>query len=494
MRVSLLIIILSIVSAPIFAQGTFPNQRDDSYPLLGLKRAWGAFERAKNDLERNEQLMKKGLISQATYDQSKSTYLDAEVNYQQSLLVVLFEKQFVSVKQAVKYQDERGKKWVKIVLENTTGFNAEYQQIIQKNDSLLSIIRPDLIHNIYVSLSNDDAAIISKPYEQKLSVLKAGEPAELQFEVLQDVDALTVNIVYGNGTTRNPKVYLEKDASVNKVLFQSPQFSQEVELNGNTNYSLDLELFSGSENTFKLDVINLPKSINKFFVERGTERRISQIRFNQSSNTRNTDLRVFLPDRLNDTIQMDSAIPFFAVAIPADRMQEFKNLNSKIWTEEELIEAEIGYIKLELIPRGVGRLKVKVPQLFLTSQDLQTVTTLIKVENEGTRSLQNVEFELDLPFGWKYELEPTFIEELDIRTEKEVKLSITPMKNATVGRYEARLKTTSISDNSPVVADDKLITIQIPAQASSVGTGLLLLALVLLIGGLVYGGIKISKK
>jgi len=39
---------------------------------------------------------------------------------------------------------------------------------------------------------------------------------------------VTVNMIYGKGTQRSLKVYLEKDASENKVIVQSQQFSQEV--------------------------------------------------------------------------------------------------------------------------------------------------------------------------------------------------------------------------------------------------------------------------
>ena len=67
-------------------------------------------------------------------------------------------------------------------------------------------------------------------YEAKIDQLKFGEPVQLDFTMLQDLDIVSVNIIFGKGTQRTLKVYLEKDATVNKVLVQSTQFSQEVKL------------------------------------------------------------------------------------------------------------------------------------------------------------------------------------------------------------------------------------------------------------------------
>jgi len=75
-----------------FAQVNY-NQRDDKYRLLGLKRAKEAYEAASSEFDRYKDLLAKGLISQAEFDRNKSVFADAEVNYQQSLLAVLFESQ-----------------------------------------------------------------------------------------------------------------------------------------------------------------------------------------------------------------------------------------------------------------------------------------------------------------------------------------------------------------------------------------------------------------
>ena len=354
--------LLFLVPAEATAQSPFPNARDDSYPLLGLKRAKSSYERAASVLARQEELYDRDLISPEEYENALNTFQDAEVNYQQSLLVLLFEQQFVSIKRALKTQDEDNKKRVRVTLENTSSANAEFEQVVNMEDELFRSLQPDIIHNIYVSLSNDDGAIISSPYEIKLEELRSGIPETIEFDLLQDLDELTVNIIYGNGSSRSPKVFLEKDASANKVLIQSERFSQEVELGESANYGLGLELFSGVEDTYKLEVVNLPNSVTRYFNEQGQQGRISQIKFTESNNNIRANLSVSLPDRPTADVPMDDPINFYVMAVPITKLTEF---NEKVgpWTIEEIEEFDVGYVQLEMIPRGVGRLVVKTPQL-----------------------------------------------------------------------------------------------------------------------------------
>ncbi len=493
-RYILLLLCLILIVPVSNAQTPFPNARDDSYPLLGLKRAKSSYDRALSEMNRVEELFKKKAISQEEYDRARNTFLDAEVNYQQSLLVLLFEQQFVSIVDAIKSQEENGTKKVRVTVANTSGATAEFAQIIDMEDEIFRALQPDVIHNIYVSLSNDQGAIISSPYEVKLSELRSGSPKTVEFELLQDVDEATVNIIYGNGSSRSPKVFLQKDASANKVLIQSERFSQEIELGNQATYGLGLELFSGVDDTYKLEVVNLPQSIARSFSEVGAQGRISQLKFNESNNTRQVSLNISLPDRPTNDVIMDTPIDFYVMAVPQEKVSEINDRRQETWTEEEVKALDVGYVKLEMIPKGVGQLVIKAPQLFKTGKAGEAVNFTFTVVNEGSRRLDNIEFELDAPFQWKKEIDPVIISELGIREEKTVTLTLTPTDDVSVGKYETRMRSTSLSDNQPAIAEDKTFTVQINAEASVVGTSLILLLIIGLVGGLVFFGIKLSRK
>ncbi|MFQ5568709.1 MAG: NEW3 domain-containing protein [Rhodothermales bacterium] len=474
--------------------GTFFNQRDDAYPLLGLKRAKEAYETSRAEYERQKELFDKQLISRQALENAFRSFSDAEVNYQQSLLSVLFEQQYVVVSRAVKFQGRGGRKRVRLTLKNSTGGTAEFQKLIGIEDELFRSLQPDRIDNIYISLLNDDNAIISQPYEQKIDVLTVGEPVTVDFGLLQDLDAVTVSLLYGNGTQQSRKIFLEKDASVNIAAIQAEQFSQEVDLGGSTDYAMTLELFSGVSNTFKLEVVNLPSEITSYFLDPGTSNRLSQFQFTEGVNTREAALRVFLPERPTGEVNMDEAIPFYAVAIPRERVDEIGTLRDRTLTQSEIEALNVGYVRLELVPRGIGEILVRAPQLFHTIKPDETVDVNVEIVNEGTRRLDNVRIEADLPLNWTDVIEPDVVEKLDINEEQRVQLRFTPPEDIAPGRYEIRIRTTSLSDNQPIEGEDKTVTIEVEQKANVLGTFFLIFVIVGLVVGIVVFGIRLSRR
>lgn len=496
MRIMILSVIILFL-LPYLSEGQgnpYFNQRDDKYRLLGLKRAKEAFEFSRKEFERQQDLHRKGLLSQAELDRSRVSFSDAEVNYQQSLLAVLFETQFISVERAVKYQARDGKKHVRLTLINTSGGNAEFQKLVGMEDQLFRSLQPDIIPNIYVSIANTENSIISQPYEAKIDELRFGHPKELDFVLLQDLDAVVVNLIYGNGSSRAMKIFLQKDATQNRVIVQSQQFSQEAELGKTATFDLTLELFSGTTNTFALEVVNLPQQLNRYFKDPQTQARLSQFKFLENANTRRAALDVSLPDRPSSDIRMDIPIPFFVLVIPRDRMDEFRNAGSRQWTMEEIEKLQIGYVKLELVPRGKGRLLVRAQQLYHSIGADGVVRLPVELVNEGTRRLDNVKVEADVPLNWTKKVDPMVIPSLDISEERRIMLEFTPPPGIAPGRYEIRLRTTALSDNQPVNGEDKTITAEVQAQTNVLGTMIVVLLILGTIGGIVWYGVKISRR
>ena len=488
-------IFIGFLPQQIFGQtGSYFNQRDDQYRLLGLKRAREVYESAKAEYERSKEMLERELISQQELERVKSIYVDAEVNYQQSLLAVLFEKQYVVVKKALKYQAKDGYKHVRLTLANTSGGGADYKTLLNIDDDLFKSLQPEVIHDVYVSLQNDDGAIISQPYEAKIEKLRYGKPVMLDFALLQDLDAVTVSMIYGNGSQRNAKIFLQKDASENKVIVQSEQFAQEVELGSEATFDLTLELFSGTNNTFNLVAVNLPPQINRYFIDPASNARLSRFKFTERTNTRRAGLKIFLPDRPFEQIEIDKPIPFYVLVFPQKMAGNLKDLHKKKWTQQELEKLNIGFVRLELVPRGIGRLLVRAPQLFYSIKEDEKAEIVFDVINEGSRSLNNVEIEVDLPLQWRKELQPQMISNLNIKEEKRVKLTLLPPEDVSAGRYEFRIRTSSLSDDQPVNGEDKTITVEVESKANIAGTSLIILLMLSIIIGIVIFGVKLSKR
>jgi uncharacterized membrane protein len=191
---------------------------------------------------------------------------------------------------------------------------------------------------------------------------------------------------------------------------------------------------------------------------------------------------------------MDRPIKFFVLVIPSERMGEFKDLQRRQWSEEEIGKLRIGYVKLELVPRGTGRLLVRAQQLYFSINSAGAVDMTIELVNEGSRRLDDVEINADLPLNWSKAIEPAVINALDIGEEKKVHLHFTTPQEIGVGRYDIRLRTSGLTDNQPVTGEDKTVTVEVQAQASILGTLLLVILILGLVAGMVVFGIRLSKK
>ena len=240
--------------------------------------------------------------------------------------------------------------------------------------------------------------------------------------------------------------------------------------------------------------MNLPQQINRFFKDVGSNARLTQIRFTESAHSRKAALDVSLPDRPTSDVTMDKPITFYVLVVPTGRMKDLADLTTRVHTEEEIAALKVGSVKLELVPRGKGRLLVRAPQLYHVINADGSVTMSVDVVNEGTRRLDNVKLDVDLPFSWTKTVEPAVIPTLDINEEKRLKVDVAPPAGIAVGRYEFRLRTSGLSDNQPVNAEDKTVTVEVAAEAGVVGTILLVLAILGLVGGLVVFSIRLSRR
>ncbi len=290
------------------------------------------------------------------------------------------------------------------------------------------------------------------------------------------------------------KIFLQKDATVDKVAVRSEQFSQEIELGKSATFDLSLELFSGANKTYSFLVLNLPKQIARFFKDPAGDARLSSVKFTESSHTKKAALEITLPERPTDDVLMDNPIAFFVVVTPRDLLEKFNNPGEKNWSEEDLKKLDVGYVRLEMIPRGKGRLLVRTPQLYHAIKPDESARMYIEIMNEGSHRLDNIEISADLPFNWRKNLSNEVIPSLDIGEETRVELEFSPPSDVAVGKYDIRLKIGAVSNNQPVLSEDKNFTIEIQASANVFGTALLTILIVGLVGGIVVFGVRLSKK
>ena len=163
-------------------------------------------------------------------------------------------------------------------------------------------------------------------------------------------------------------------------------------------------------------------------------------------------------------------------------------------TQKEIDQIQAGKIRLELIPKGVGRITVRALSLYHEIKTGDSLSMKITVMNDGTRVLDNIKITTENPLNWKTVIEPDVIATLAPGKENEVLLSILPPDDVNVGAQEVKIKTQATANNRTVETEDKTVRIQVEARTPIFGTIMLILLLVGILIGIVVFGIRLSKR
>jgi hypothetical protein len=484
-----------LVLATLFFAQNVP-QESQSMKLLRLKSSQLSLELKRADFERYLKLKEEGLTSEADFAQRQTAYLQAQVDYQQSLISFMGSEARISVASAVKYQDQSGKKFVRVGLRYAS---KELKELAKLNISAEELFPLDFmkeIKDVYVSLLSE-GKIISDPYEQVVKSLPIESERDVTFQLLKDVETLEVSVSY-SGKDEKTAVYLQKGISANIVTVNSAQFSQEADLEGTATYDLSLEKFSGEANVFKLEVANLPQQITYEFSDPTTQARLSQIKFSEGVTSLKLQLKLYLPKNPDSQVVLDKPMEFFVLAMDNDqtaKLREIEKAKPGAAIEAKDIDVmKAGSVKLELIPRGVPKVEVQAVNLYHEIKVGETVNMDVTVKNTGTRKLNNIRVFCDLPLNWRVEINPDLIPSLEQNKEQVVAIKFIPPTDVSVGDYEPKVRTDSAAENRRVESEDKIVRIHITSKTNVLGITVLILLLVGLLVGIVVFGIKLTRR
>ena len=494
LKISVLVLLLVVPFHHGYSQDAMRAQESQTLKLLTLKKAQLQLEMRKGEFDRALKLQESGLISDQDFVQIRTAHLQAQVDYQEALISFMGSEARISVASAVKYQDKTGKKFVRVSLRYSS---KELKQLEELNIDAKDIFPLDFlreIKDVYVSLKSE-GKIISDPYEKTMQSLALEQEKQVTFQLLKDVENLDVNVFY-SGKDETTSVYLQKGLSANIVTVNSAQFSQEADLESEATFDLSLEKFSGEENVFRLRVVNLPQQISYEFVDTQTQARLSQIKFTEGVTSMQLSLRLYLPKNADEHVIIDQPLEFYCLALDGEQSARLSEMlsDSPILETKEIDSLRAGRVKLEIIPRGVGKVEVQAVSLYHEIKVGQSVSMEVRVKNTGTRRLNNIRVFTDLPLNWRSEIQPDLIPSLDQGKEEIVAIDFLPPEGISVGDYEPKIKTECIADNRQVESEDKIVRIHVSAKTNVLGISLLVLFLVGLLVGIVVFGIKLTRR
>jgi uncharacterized membrane protein len=160
----------------------------------------------------------------------------------------------------------------------------------------------------------------------------------------------------------------------------------------------------------------------------------------------------------------------------------------------DITALKAGSIRLELIPRGVGKIEVQAVNLYQEIKVGEEARMDVRIKNTGSRTLNNIRVFTDLPLNWRSEVKPDLITALEQSKEETVAIRLMPPADVSVGDYELKIKSNCSADNRKVEAEDKTVRIHITSKANILGISLLVFMLVGLLVGIVAFGIKLTQR
>jgi len=488
------LLILTLLIGCFHALHSQQQQESQTTKLLTLKKAQLRLEETKGDFERALKLREQGLRSEEDFARIQTSYLQAQVDYQQALINFMGSEARISVASAVKFQDAAGKKYVRVMLRYSS---KELKELAKLNISAQDLFPLDFmkeIKDVSVSLKSE-GKIISDPYEKTIASLPLETEKDVTFQLLKDVENLDIDVFY-SGKDETTSVYLQKGVSANIVTMNSAQFSQEADLESQASFDLSLEKFSGEANVFKLFVINLPHQITYEFTDPLTSARLSQIKFTEGVTNMKLLLKLYLPKNADAQVVIDKPIEFYALTLDNNQATGLNERLEKTpqFSPKDIDSLRAGNVKLELIPRGVGKIEVQAVNLYHEIKVGEHVEMEVRVKNAGTRKLNNIRLYSDLPLNWRAEISPDLIATLEQNKEEVVRLRFLPPADVSVGDYEPKVKTECVADNRRVDSEDKIVRIHISSKANVLGITVLILLLVGLLVGIVVFGIKLTRR
>lgn len=502
---------LLVISAPLVSWSRAEAQEgwltgSPQKRVLELQRTRIDLTSELEELKRAEQLFEEGLISESDVERARAKADKARLSYQEAMLELAVVPPRLSVQRAVKREGPGGERFVTLTLVNLTAGPSPSEPtadpVFPGLQELVEFSRRP-IRDIFVSLRDTGAtssgnpsplrgATVALPYERYVPELAFGESRDLEFQLLRDVSSVLVHID-ASGVEQEIDIHLEHAAGGQAVTLVSNPSSQEIDLGTMGTFRLQFSRSSIDERSFGLQVVNLPPQVRASLVDPANGARLSQISFPAGIQERVLELRVTVPERTDERVQVNTPLEFWLAALEPEAGEPFGR--GVVHGEEAIREASAGAVQLEVVPRGVGRLEIQSTSLFSEiGGQAEPLTVRLGLRNQGTRTLHNVRLLGEAPLEWELEWQPNVIPVLPPQEEAEVELKVQIPEEAAVGDYEVKLQAQSLTEGRTTSAPEKIYRVRIQAGSNLLPTVLLISLLLTLTAGIVVFGVRVTRR
>ena len=504
MVAALLVLLLTLLQPfPSHAATGLTRQQQLSKLLLEerqfqLEQRSAALETVKHELGSTRELFDRGFVTLLTYNQTKNSYEDARLQLEEAQILLeetkldlLKNATRIVVRDARKYRSPDGKSMVDIVLENASDVQEALIVDPTLDESQLRTLLK--VENIFVSLVN--GAIVGEPYETRIPSLTVDERRTLTFRLLRDDAAVSIDLSYLDIAGERIPVILRKGGRQELPSINSAQFSQTGELQQNVRFDLTLERLSDEERSFALAVLGLPRRIETSFVDDGAK--VNQVKFDENKARDTLALQLEIPEKL-DRRFVGRTRTFFAIVTETSQYGAIRDLRARFGDdpipEEDVKSLRAQYVKLELIPKGTGKLEVLVANKYQEIEVSEELRIRVEFLNRGSVAVQNIKAALDLPYQWESEVDPTIIKRLEPDERASVTILARAPVDIAVGNYELGIEAQGQVGNENIESLEKNLNIHVSASSNVAGNVILIGILIFLVVGIGVASVRISRK
>jgi hypothetical protein len=463
-----------------------------------LEQAIESLATSLGELQTTQGLYEDGFVALQTFNATKNSYEEArlqleeaEILLEQTTLDLLKNATQIVVREARKYKSVDGKSMVDITLENASDVrDAMVVDPSLTQQDLQALLR---VENIFVSLRN--GPVVGEPYESRIAALEVGARRILTYRLLRDEDDVSVVLSYLDIEEESTPVILRKGGEQTLPSINSAQFSQTGELQQTVRFDLTLERLSDEERSFGLAVVGLPQRIDHSFVDNGAK--VNQVKFDENKSKSTLSLQLQIPEKL-DREFVGRTRTFFALVTEPREYAKIHALQAEFGDapvpEERVDSLVANYVKLELIPKGIGKLEVLVSNTYREIQVGEELHIRVEFLNRGSVTVQNIKAALDLPYQWQEEVDPLLIKRLEPEERTPIDIIARPPVDIAVGNYELGVEAQGQVGNENVESLEKNLTIHVGASSNIAGNVILIGILVLLVVGIGVASIRISRR
>ena len=498
----ILLLLLSVHAAAAFGEQSLTKEQQLSKlklreRILALEERRTSLQTHREELQTTRELFDGGFVAlqklkqtRNRFEQARLDYEWAEIALEEAKLELLRTATHIIISEARKYKTEEGKFMVDVVLENASDIrDALLVDAALTEEELRTLLK---VEHIFASISY--GPIVGEPYEIRIPSLEVGEQRKITYRLLRDEEAVYVNLKYLDIKDEKP-VILKKGSQQDLPSINSAQFSQEGELNQTVRFGLTLQRLAEEERNFALAVIGLPPRIDYAFVNQGAK--VNQIKFDETTSEVKLSLEMDIPEKLDRKL-VEVTRTFFALVTNVSEYAKINDLRAR-YGEKEVQEEDVkllkaNYVRLELIPKGIGKLEVLISNRYLETEVGEELQFRVEFLNRGTVAVQNIRAELDLPYEWESSVEPKLLKLLEPGESGPISIWSRPPENIAVGDYEVGVEAQGQVGTENIESLEKNITVRIGARSNITGNAILIGVLVLMVVGIGVASVKISRK